>query len=495
MSSEFTVLETIVKPDGFEFDLKEAFRKLATSQFGGSPGRGFCELIQNAMDSYDGVPMADRPIHIQTSHSSISVRDEGEGMPIERINLLATLGGTDKAGNSEKLGRFGMGFFAVFNPHLETSKVEVRTRCGSRIVLLEFIVDSNDPTALPRLQTEIITRGARRWHGTEVTVQFRSSHSVTTCVEAARQFVRYARNPVFIEGKRYTDTAWEQAQTRGARFFEVEGRYGFIESRAGDHQVSVLCKYEPLLEVPINYFATFRQDATESLPGFKRLGLPFVPGTFTVINDNTLTVTVSRDKVMADSHYWELVKAVGNIHLEELRQRLTCTPDNELIVANQYVFAANIRDYLQKPSVAENDVLHQVLVQLTDYPIYRLAGKTDAVSLRHIWQHRSADKPVFYSPNGLNTNWLGGAFEHDFVVIAPTFLFQSTAANVLGDLFAEVFADVVNLDRILDDREAIQRLVKRGIVPAELLRKKCNVIGAWQTTAEEQCFLTEVNQL
>ena len=66
--ADFTVLETITKLQGVEFDLKEAFRKLATSQFGGNPGRGFCELIQNAIDSYPStVPLREKKIAIRTS--------------------------------------------------------------------------------------------------------------------------------------------------------------------------------------------------------------------------------------------------------------------------------------------------------------------------------------------------------------------------------------------------------------------------------------------
>jgi len=91
MPADFNVLEQITKPHGFEFNLHEAFRKLATSQFGGNPGRGFCELIQNAIDSYPlNVPLPERKVEIRTSPEKISIRDEGEGMTIERLNLLAT---------------------------------------------------------------------------------------------------------------------------------------------------------------------------------------------------------------------------------------------------------------------------------------------------------------------------------------------------------------------------------------------------------------------
>lgn len=83
--------------NGLAIDRDEAWRKLISHQFGGRPGRGFAELIQNAIDSYpSATPMEDRKGEIKSDSYKISITDYGEGLTRKRIELLCTLGGTDK---------------------------------------------------------------------------------------------------------------------------------------------------------------------------------------------------------------------------------------------------------------------------------------------------------------------------------------------------------------------------------------------------------------
>jgi hypothetical protein len=494
--TDFNVLEKITKPGGFEFDLREAFRKLATSQFGGNPGRGFCELIQNAIDSYPlTIPLQERKAEIRTSENAISIRDCGEGMPIERINLLATLGGTDKEYCADKIGKFGMGFFSIFNPKLQTKKVVVRTRCDSSIVVLEFILDQAEPTALPKLRTKLVREGEKTWHGSEITIEFRSPAAVETCLLEAKRFVRFFPCPVFINGELFVGTIWEEARKRNARFFEDGGRHGFLETKAHCHKIALLCKYEPILELSAGHFSTGGQQPTGDLRDFKRRGVPFVPGTFTLVNDNRLNVTVSRDSVMMDEAYRALVQTVAAVHTEELREILRQDPASHLIPPNQFVFAREILHDFMRPRSNGLDPLRQAIAQLADAPVYRLAGKVEPVSLRFIWARRSPDKPVFFSPRGLNSTWLGGAFEHDFIVLPPNHAVMNGGNGLYGELFSEIFRDTVNLDTIRENRNLIRELVQRGIVQPELLSPKCQMMGTWEATAEEQRFLAEVNEI
>ena len=109
----------IIYPDGIEIDLDEAWRKLISSQFTGSAGRGFGELVQNFLDSYpSSTPWDERQGKIKSGKGWISIIDFGEGMDRDRLALLVTLGGTDKNNNISKIGTFGIGFFSIFNPNL-----------------------------------------------------------------------------------------------------------------------------------------------------------------------------------------------------------------------------------------------------------------------------------------------------------------------------------------------------------------------------------------
>ena len=495
-NTEFNVLDTILKPKGFEFDLNEAFRKLATSQFGGNPGRGFCELIQNGFDSYPStVPREQRRIEISRSENMLGIRDFGEGMSVERINLLATLGGTDKQGSEDKIGKFGIGFFAIFNPNLKTAKVTVRTRCGSRIVLLQFIVDDSDPTRVPALRAEFSRQDPEGWQGTDVEVRFRSADIVDLCLGEAQKFTRYFPCPVWLDGKPMGSNIWEEAHRKGARFFEDSRSHGFLEPDPYRNNIFILCRYEPVLELPLaGLVSGNRHDAT-TLEGLRTRSVPYVPDIKTIINDNHLNVTVSRDGVRTDADYWAMLRSVTEVHMGELRSRLSGKSGPRLALGNQFVFADQIHCCLNSSKAAKSYAYHEIVAALADFPNYRLAGQADPVSLRHIWNKRSPRLPVFFSPRGLSSTWLGGAFEHDFIVIPPEPENLPWVPGMHDKLFSAVFKDVVNLDTIEQDPERIQALASRGIVPPDLLAPKCEIIGTLQTSAAERQFLTEIDQI
>ena len=122
-------------------------------------------------------------------------------------------------------------------------------------------------------------------------------------------------------------------------------------------------------------------------------------------------------------------------------------------------------------------------------------GREQPVSLRHIWELRSADKPVFYAPAGNNLKWLGGTFSHDFIVLPPACRHFAKLGSFYDQLFSDVFEDCVNLETIRDHPEQIEDLVSRGLVERELLSPKCQLIGSWEATEAERCFLSEINAI
>ena len=192
------IVQTLEMPHGLEIDLDEAWSKLISRQFGGDPSRGFAELIQNFIDSYpSGVAWENRRAEIVTDAHSISITDWGEGMNRDRLKLLVTLGGTDKDHDETKIGKFGIGFFSIFNPALGTRRVVVRTRCEGHGVELVFTVP--EPARRPVLTAKV--HKAAPDFGTRVTVEVDNDKAPSNCVRAAQKALRHFPCPVTIDGK------------------------------------------------------------------------------------------------------------------------------------------------------------------------------------------------------------------------------------------------------------------------------------------------------
>ena len=108
--------KNFVIADGLRIDLDEGWKKIISRQFGGSPGRGFGELIQNFLDSYlSSVPWNQRRGVITFGEHWVSLKDYGSGLDLNKIKLVTSMGGTDKHTDPNKIGKFGIGFFSIFN--------------------------------------------------------------------------------------------------------------------------------------------------------------------------------------------------------------------------------------------------------------------------------------------------------------------------------------------------------------------------------------------
>lgn len=494
--SKQTILNTLHLPTGFEFDIAKAYATLITSQFGGHPARGAAELVQNAVDSYDPeLPLKKRHIALATTKDSFSVRDKGHGLGLDRLRLLVTLGGSDKSDDPRKLGTFGMGFFAVLNPKLGTRRVRVVTRLGPHAVRLSFEIDPAHPLKLPAIRTEVMD-GLHGISGTEVTVEFNNDSSAGRCLEEARKFLRYLPCRVTLNGSLCTDNVWSEADLPGSLAIAEDPCVGFLRPEGHCSTVTVLCKYERVLTVSLAGLSTGGFNVTHDLRDLCRGNIPLVPPVRIVINHNGLRVTVSRDSVMMDGAYKQVVATVAKSLFRLLGDLISENRNAELIPANQFLFAARIRGYLESPlSPNTTGVTGEVISQLANAQVYRLSGRKERVSLNYIHQLRSADRPVFYSPGGSNLRWLGGAFEHDFIVLPPECPHFGHNPGFYDELFQTVFKDCVNLETIQAQTGRIQDLVARGIVDPEALTPKYEFLGTREITPEEQDFMGRIDTL
>ncbi|MCK5098960.1 MAG: ATP-binding protein [Desulfobacteraceae bacterium] len=491
-----TIIETITMPHGLEVDVDEAWRKLIQRQFGGSPGRGFSELIQNLLDSYPSdVEWADRKGIIETEQNRISITDFGEGMTRTRLRLLTTLGGTDKNNNTGKIGQFGIGFFSIFNPGLFTKKVTVLTMCEGHGVELVFTI--NDPEKLPHIQSRLLNKNLP--FSTKIEVEFDNSRSPEICLDYARKSLTYYPCCVEINGSIFV-SIWEKAKQKGLEIFSSGQCTGFIENRGyGGSYVNLLRRYEKIMNLSIDMLITGGRSMKFDLRDWARKKTPYLPEASITINCNNLNVPISRDGFYLDFAFHSMVNVLNDELLKVLYKDLKSHQDSGLILTNQYILKDKIKDFLTKSleKDQENDV-EPVIKYLAQAKIYTLNGRLKKYSLADIYNMRSKDLPVFFSPLRTNLRWLGGAFKHDFIILPPfqnNLNISKSAPDFYDTLFEKLFSDIINLDEIEYNNEKMADLVKREIIDKSSLSPDCSFVGARRLSEKENECITKIDRI
>ena len=487
--------ERIHFPNGLAIDLDLAWEKLIERQFAGDAGRAFGELIQNLLDSFpSNVPLGDRRGRITTGDHRISIEDYGEGMDRARLRLLTTLGGTDKRNDATKIGRFGLGFFSVFNTALGTKQVTVRTICEGYPVEVRF--DVSKPGKRPSIQHRFLTGGLD--YSTRIEVCFDKLSSVPKCVEWARKALEYYPCTVTIDDVAVS-TAWQKAVERGYEIWTDGACQGFIEPSYSS-SVVILCKFEHLSTFSMGNLSTGGHGMNYDLRDLGRREIPYIPRKRVVINCNDLDVPVGRNGFRMDFAFDRMVKTiahqVGSSLCERLKTPESCESWDQLVVANQYILSGELRHFLDgeyhKYTCVQSPDLLELLANAQVYPLGNHEGLFSLADLRRM---KSDDLPLFYSPDGVNPRWLGGNFLNDFVVIPPTCRIGGGAPDLYGSLFERVFGDAVNLDGIEGDQATIAKLAERGIVDRDILAPKTGIIDEPDLEATFVELLEEINAL
>lgn len=489
-----SVLETIEKRATFEVDIDEGWSKIIERQFGGSPARGFAELLQNAIDSYpSGTSFDERMLSIQTSDGCISVTDYGEGLSRERLVLIVTLGGTDKKGDASKIGRFGVGFFSIFNPALGTRKVTVTTRCEGQPVELVFHVVK--PGAPPRIETRMVDLTEN--YSTRVSVEFDRPNSVSECIEQADRSLSYYPCRVSINGKRFSN-AWERARSQNCTMFKEGTVDGFIQRECYGQSVTLLCKYERIMSLPLQCLIENSQKHYFDLRSHRSLDVPLVPGIEIVLNCNHLNVTISRDSFWLDSDYRRMVHDLAKVLGALLDKQLADDPDPQLVLANQYILAEKVGETVKsliKDEPMEETPANRLLKRLAEAKVYRLNGRREHFSLVDIHRQKTPELPLYFSPSHQNLRWLGGAFKHDFIVLPTKCTAGGGAPDFYPSLLGKVFDPVFNLDEDTVDPSKVRQLVDKGVVDPADLTPKCRLVGERELNEAERALLKQMAAL
>lgn len=489
-------LDKMIFNHGLDVDVEEGWTKLISRQFAGDAGRGFRELIQNFLDSYPvATPWEDRFAKIETGNESITIIDYGEGMDLPRLNLLRTLGGTDKAEIDGKIGKFGIGFFAVFSPALGTKEVLVTTRCEGRGVELRFEV--LEPGKRPRIHTRVLPELPA--YSTKVTLCFDNAAAVRRCLRHAREGLLYYPCPVLIDGER-CPCVWDEAEQANARTFRGDDCRGFIRETGDRTWLRILCKYEYIAKSSMEGFAMGNEKRHWDLRDHAAGQIPWLPPRDVVLNIDSLRVTISRDSYYLDHNYknalWHLRRALYDELQEYLEQH---EDDTQTVLANQFIFRNELAIHLRLPDKEkkgrrrQRQTLHPVFARLAEAEVYRLNGRRGSYSLLELRQLHREDHPLFFSPGSKNLRWLGGAFKHDFIVLPSCCDVEGGAPGFYDELFGTVFDDIVNLDTIKQDNAKIAKLVQQGIVSKDALAPACNVFRERELSEDEKRLLGDLN--
>jgi len=298
LKENFEIIEQKELPEGLEIDLDSGWRNLICRQFGGSPYKAFPELIQNLLDAYSG-PWEERKGLIETT--PISITDFGEGMDRVRILLLTTVAGTDKHDNPDKIGKFGIGFYSIFNKALGTKNVCVDTKCEGTFVRINFRII--DPDKRPEVEASVLDDTFD--FSTRITVTFDNTRSSERCLEHAEKVLKYYPCKILINGEPYA-SVWDKKP--GTEIFKTNHCRGFFSKRKFYHKVNVLCKFEHIIHINLAYLALENNmKRTYDLQEYHASQIPFISPFELTINCNTLAVTLSRDSIYLNRGWRKMV--------------------------------------------------------------------------------------------------------------------------------------------------------------------------------------------
>lgn len=175
----------------FTVDVKNALDLLKDYQFQ-DPHEAWRELVTNSIDS--DASRIDVRVFKYGGKLNVEVKDDGCGISEKNITDLLTIGKSGKKG-LEKIGRFGLGFYSLFNEDLYPQNVFLETASADERFTLLFDKDANPD----------VRRGGRLDKGTRVI--FTARDSIFSYTDYAREvrdmiteYCQYSKTPIIVQG-------------------------------------------------------------------------------------------------------------------------------------------------------------------------------------------------------------------------------------------------------------------------------------------------------
>ena len=257
------------------------------------------ELVQNSLDA--GAGRVDITYHLDDGPLVIEVLDDGEGMDRDIIErCLLTLFRSSKERDLTKIGKFGVGFVSLFA--LNPTRVVVDTaRDGLhyRVIFAEdrsyTLLEVDDPFEGTSVRIETALTGNK-------------AHKLVSATDKALHFwCRFARADIASE---------YHHPTRGWPLREVTGAFTI------DAPV-LLTVEEPTFRAVLGPAGTGKERVAFHNRGLTLLESdePLVPGVSFRVEAATLEHTLTRDNVLRDGHFDDVIQRLRTLARGPLRQK------------------------------------------------------------------------------------------------------------------------------------------------------------------------------
>jgi hypothetical protein len=224
---------------------------------------------------------------------------------------------------------------------------------------------------------------------------------------------------------------------------------------------------------------------------------PYIPYINLVLNCDDLRLTISRDSYYLDYTWSSMKNNLSSALLAYLNEYLEHSLSDSIIIANHYILRNKLHSMLQEYEYVDFDQSpqNQALDKLLKAKVYPLRNQRQKYSLLDIKDKLSKDLPVFFSPDKLNTRWLGGNFRHDFVILPPKIAHYASAPDIYQRIFETLFGEAINLDTVTDNQSTLDSLIGRNIIEKSSLAPECKIIGPRHLNKNETAFLNSINDL
>lgn len=307
----------------FTVNMEKAFRKLTSQQFTNPSAALVREPLANALDAHSN---QDIPVKIDFAPATglqgayVSFQNCSNGMTKIDLEALHFLGRSSKRNDNDKIGQFGLGFIAAFNPEFEVSRVTIDTVYLGAEARISYQTKSGE---IPNWQ---FSSPSEVNGTTTVTYEFAPSSPVVL-EPLIEDILSRVGLPITVNGAKRQVRDWLTV-SKHEQECHVEDDNGTLVL----HALRKNAGFDEIVE-PIRIFVkgllVEEGHSYKAITGYiseKRcqmaFGSPFALNEETIVFSNKLSTTVGRDKVIRDEEFRNVIQLVERARAKNLLARL-----------------------------------------------------------------------------------------------------------------------------------------------------------------------------